>query len=277
MKKLIKLLILLTSISSFMVVGENTLSDKLEFIQKGIEYNIKQIQNIEIEFESILMGKENIRKIKGKFFLKDGNKALEGEIYENEELKDKFKVTYSNSIGKSLHYENIKKGIPCSGSILSSEPPEFVYNYPARLFLEIFGEDMVKVIKNGNLKLIGEEKLDGQDCFVLSGEVGKWKEYKIWIDYNRSYRPLRIELVYKPKNEKYYTVLIENIVLKKILDTWIPVYGEIKSDNPDIIPVKIKVLKVEINKEIPKEVFDIKYPPGTGINDKISGTSYYVK
>lgn len=274
MNKILKYIFFSAFLFSFTLNGETKDSEKLEFIQKGIEYNLQKIKNTVVKYEATF-GKQMNNEIKGTWWWENQKEALEAEIYIDRKLMNKFKVVFANSVGKSFYEGDQAKNIPPSGSILPTAPPEFTYCFPRKLFLKIFGENLINVINNGTAQLLGQEKIAGHDCFVLSGKVGEWREYKIWIDYNRDYRPLKIELFYKGKNEGFRS-LIQNIQLEKINNIWVPVYGEIDSKDPDIVPVKVRVKEIKVNVELPENIFDIEYPSGTAIDDKLLGTTYYI-
>lgn len=252
------LLFLLPIVYAVILNAETMTGQNLDSIRKGVETHLKEIKNAALQYQ--IFKKDSLHSA-GKLYLEGNKKALEKEIYKNGEIATHFKVTYVNPTGKSLYYNS---NLYHQGSIFKGEPPEFAYNNPCKLFMEVFRINIVEALQNRTCRLEGKEKINQDECYIVSGEINKDSKFRLWIAPEKDFRPLKMELKYG--RVKGFTLFIQNIKLQNIDGIWFPVYGEILTiGTGDEIPFVIKVIDAKLNKSLSHEIFDIKFPPGTTI------------
>lgn len=246
----------------------------LTFVQNGVSSHIQIIQTASMKYYTTIGSKGS--NFNGKWYLKGANiRALEASLNLISGEKSSFKVVEANQCRKSLHYDS--KG-RTQGAILSDEPAEFAYTNPGFLFLEIFRTNIVDVLKDKTAQYAGKETIDGQECYIITGQIRADRRYKVWIAPERDFRPLRIDLYYgKEGGQGSFMVGIHNIKLEKIDGIWFPIYADKTSTGAkDAVPVAIRISEVKLNKSIPDDVFDIKFPPGTRVVDSLLMIEYTV-
>jgi len=162
--------------------------------------------------------------------------------------------------------------------------------------------------------------VNGHRCFVVeASEIEespvtgvKGNDVRLWIDPERDYRILRIELYRnKPDPIRWKALVrrVDNIKLRQIDGVWIPVEGEFHNFRPRQVPaagltkedidkmtpeeallnidyelrplvpmrlVKIDPESVSVGKEIPTEKFTIQWPRGTDVWDDFRQFGYKV-
>ena len=165
------------------------------------------------------------------------------------------------------------------------------------------------------------ELVDGHPCYVIEAlgveydpelPTLSW-DVKVWIDYQRDFRPLKIEKYWGIEGRNRWKVLnqrVDNIRLEKVDGIWFPVEGisshftiketklpegmtdaefialspeerqqqaifEIEK-SPPACNVKIDPNSIEINKGIPPEKFTIQFPHGCRVYDEFAQIGYIV-
>ena len=241
--------------------------EALKFIQDGVASRAQIIKSASMKYEVIFSGKKDM-KINGQMWIDGTSKAMEVESYEYGKLNLRFKVVSSDSVNKSFYYGDPEKKEPNQGSILTAEPPEFVYPNPTHLFLYIFKTtNIVDALTNGTAQFEGKENIGDQECYIISGEISKYFKYRVWIAPDRDFRPLKIEHYYGEGKEGWKTAT--DIKLEKIDGIWFPTYAEmVPVGDEDVLPITIKVLEVELNKKLPDKTFDIEFPHGTWVSNE---------
>ncbi|MGB9677065.1 MAG: hypothetical protein ACPLZ9_00455 [Candidatus Ratteibacteria bacterium] len=150
-----------------------------------------------------------------------------------------------------------------------------------------------------NLK-ITEEILNGEGCYLLDfifvdeiiykGIKGKQVyKYSLWLNKNKGFLPVKkIETWLQDENsgKKYVEGITEVTEIKKFEDDriWFPIKakqdGKVYNEDGSIrthVLWEIKLETVEINKGIPDNFFEIKFPKGTKVWDERTGVTYEIK
>jgi len=279
MRRKIRCVLVLFFFYSPVVKCEIGRNGRLEFVQKGIEEHSRKIRTMYIQYE-VYLGTYEMVKQEGRWWMKGDKKALEVETFtkkepgsKNYDFHNKSKATFVNGVGKSFSKQVTETQKPPQGVIASGEPADFFTYTPYRFFMTIYWRDIVQVINNGTAQVLGREEIDKHDCFVVSGTIKNKGKYRLWVDYHRDFRPLKIETI-NEKNDPGSMFSIENIQLKETHGFWYPVYAELIACQPGLKkePLRIamiKITKVEINKEIDDTIFDLEFPANTVITNTL--------
>ena len=173
--------------------------------------------------------------------------------------------------------------------------------------------------ESDNVMLMPETKLiDGHECYFLevtvadsssahgSGSTAKSDKLHLWLDKNRDFRPLRIEL-YSDLEATKLRYTLEDIHLEKVGDTWLPMTGLWTVYTSKLVPQdgyaledlqkmlpeemekhgtiireardggiqKITLRKWEILDDIDDELFSIDFPEGAHVWDDFAQVDLY--
>ncbi len=101
-----------------------------------------------------------------------------------------------------------------------------------------------------NAKLIGSEKINGNDCYIIEYKQDK-ENRKIWIDKND------LVLVKSETTVKKDTMTVVYSDFKKIKNQWKMAYTIKNYHNDDLIST-VTVISLEINKGISDDLFNAK-------------------
>ncbi len=142
-----------------------------------------------------------------------------------------------------------------------------------------------QVLRNSATEFEGYEQVGGQRCAVLSrtptNHPGRaWKRaWKVWVDPERGYRPLRIQLYKGGILRRQY----DDIVLKEVGEgIWYPTGGTLKtywraetsqSGKPKAMYV-MTANQVKVNAGLPDAMFRDVFSPGIGVRDADTGERY---
>ena len=266
-------------------------ANKLEHIIEGIEFSESFLLNGRIELssrleiiddydkesgavtQSYLMNQDFIWIFKDKKWrieqqMKDSN----GNEYYNIQVFDGEKKTDLNV--------DIKMATISNDSRYASTMHGRMYGSPRHYMLGLFGrgtvsEDLKKCQK---VELIGTEKIDSIDCSVIKFVYDKKYSGSLWVAPSRGYRVIESD---------FHIGSIQCIRLARDLKewsegVWLPTRGSFRVNllkDGEVIPqvkVHFSVNNVELKKEISEDFFQLKFPPGTAVINKMTNTVYRV-
>jgi len=256
---------------------------KEEFIIKGWKYSLNKINSAECKYRV-----EGERKI-----LPDGE-LIKRKLYECEwkykNGKEVLKVKHFDEKGEiRLHNVFYFDGENSSiisfnkdekyGIILEGKAPQIFTFVPPSMFLFYFypGFFFEELISSSKIKIIKEERIKGEVCYVISIEKDIFKskvDILFWLSRDKGFLPIKIENIRKDNS------MITEISYIKVGDIWFPkkIVGwnrgkdEAKTGYTMVIYENIKV-----NEEINDEEFKVNFEPGAVIYDTRLGTSFEIK
>lgn len=169
---------------------------------------------------------------------------------------------------------------PGTGRIIKGKlHPAFEANFaPARLAFEVDGTEVswVQALRNGTCQIIGKEVIGGYLCHVLEGKITPedFRHYKVWIDTERGFMPLKIEINIKGGDE--IVAIYDSVVLQKYLENiWLPIEAAHHGRTPGYVE-KMTTQEIKINQGISDDFFVLKWKNGTGVWDEIIGTPFRI-
>lgn len=128
------------------------------------------------------------------------------------------------------------------------------------------------------------EMLNGVECVVVTLKYKDQVEYKVWLDPNRGFAVLQRDH-YIPKDYSKLWYRIRNLDFQDCGNgLWLPMktektkclykgYPEEQWGKTSLLST-FAVSKIQINEDLPDELFDIQYPDGTLIIDRVAGITY---
>lgn len=291
----VELILGLLLLNSGVILAEDNLS--LDFIIAGIknrEANLKSISgNFIIETET-----PGMQSIKAKvFWALSGNK--ERFDFNPFYLEEKGKQIPPTEIEKNNVYymQNAFDGEKTINFFVEQKTATIRYGRLYSLgsifspyylgLLKIEEEFLSSCLKlsGAESELIGSEKIDGSDCYVISFYVVRENhpippKNKIWIDVRRGFTPLK----YTSYNEQEKVGFIFSVSeLIQYGEIWFPQRASytaytVNSIGEQIIASKaiLSTEKLSVNEVVPDDVFTINLPSGTRVSDLISGINYLV-
>ena len=142
----------------------------------------------------------------------------------------------------------------------------------------IYGDTWEHALKTGTLDLKGTEAIDGHPCYVLEGRVSVLPDVgyagipvKVWIDPARGSAIVRLE-VYSEVNGRLDAFQSYDVLeMKKVApNLWAPVHVLFRHGK------EIVVKDITVNERLPEDLFTIKFPDGTKVQDDRRDRSYTV-
>jgi hypothetical protein len=138
------------------------------------------------------------------------------------------------------------------------------------------------MLREQNLVILHPEtrQVNGFDtvCVDFLQEYTKQVVGRIYFSIDHGYTPVRYEYIngFGTPNEKMLTVDVFS--LEQVDDgLWFPSSGTISSSNENRINMFQTIGKIIVNQGLENEDFDIKFPTGTRVYNKINDTEYVIK
>jgi len=145
---------------------------------------------------------------------------------------------------------------------------------PKRLTLEINGQPLTKVLRNGVPRIDGYEAVGALACVVVRDD-GRGLGYKAWFAIERGFAPLRIEVFTGDPRDA--VARYESYDLKEIYPgLWFPLRGVFYGRGGYVEELRIEEASIKVNDALDDGTFVLKWPTGTKIWDEIANVGYRV-
>ena len=140
----------------------------------------------------------------------------------------------------------------------------------------LVGKTLYEEIEGGKVAKV-QEKIDGHNCWKVERPrkgIRSSRTLRVWLDPDIGYCPRRLEVEYDggskmgPISFKNYRKLEGGV--------WFPMEMERVNVVGAGRQVVTKVQSIRVGREIPIEELEVKFPSGTHVEDKVSGTNYVV-
>lgn len=262
----------------------------VDFIAAGIEHNASLIKDITFNCKRVFDIK-NEKDNPYKEEMDEGEWIKKGdmEYWERIEQLNNLQIIFASTKGKTMTWikDLTHPEDPGYGEIIIGKGKFDMYISPIELAFGYFSSPKwPEVFRNGTAKLLGTESIDGNLCHIINCKRNpeeKW-EYKIWIDTERGFQPLKIQ---KISPDRGVTHWYDSIKLQEFIGgIWIPVKAtfhvaaqKVNVTSRSVPPIKIDYLPeseevrictdIKINQGIPDEQFIIEWTKGTSVWDRI--------
>jgi len=333
------LLIITCIIPAKSIVSAEEVTQSPQMILQKLIASENKIKDIQANFSAIIVEKNNFPNYNFNWGYAGGKEFMRGrENYTKTEDVDDNKIDHSTRIEMSFNGEKMftlrkdikasQAGLPSHGFIGHLDSSAFkAYLTPAVLLgfnLHEMGRlSLAEAIRQADSYSIEEqiETIDGHSCYVINvigvecdPEVENlcW-DAKVWLDYQRDFRPLRIEKYQSIPGKNRWKALskrIYQIKLRNFSGVWFPIEGvrthfsvkfkppkdftredakglSLKNFRERVAQIELENLQltrkmsvepnnVRINKGIPAEEFEVKFPFGCRVFDEFIQAGYTV-
>jgi len=179
------------------------------------------------------------------------------------------------------------------GAVKGLDIIHFLANLMPRILLgyRLF-ESLSDQLKKAEHCVCSEDKVDGRNCILIEAynipiEGTYSQNLKVWIDTERDYRPLKIEVYHNYYPNKPWSDLIrraDRIELEQVDGFWFPSSGYITYFRKGIIrkakirraPQLIKATNIRLNSQLDKSKFTFQFPDGCVVWDDFAKLAFTV-
>jgi outer membrane lipoprotein-sorting protein len=245
----------------------------LDYVITGIEYNISLVKDVKVDYLVEAQTGKDIAEHTCTWVSKGEKEYLETKMYVGGNLELRDEASFDGQKGMTLNHSGRNK----SGVISAEKPSPIVDRFnPRSLYGSVWHKDLITELKNGSVHLLPQESVSGVPCYVLQGKADEPGEfyYKIWIDPDRGFRPLRIEWLVNSR----LVARTSDITLSQVTkDIWFPtvVTREIFDSKGNLYETdRMTVNSISVNQGQPDDAFALKYESGTDVWDKIANVGY---
>lgn len=277
MNKLIKVFLLTLFVNLNFLFTESSTDLTLEFVTAGIKYNNSLIKSVKVEYDVYIIknGQKTTTKHKEIWIKKGDKEYLQTKRFRDGNLILFDEVAYNGQKGMTLLHSQHPK-IPDSGVIYTGKPLPLDERFTwGNLYQEIWQTDISRRLEKDTIISFSKDTQSEKTYYIIHGkDKDTGLGYRVWVDPKRSFRFIKIQHIGLKGNVVSEIYPIE---LKEFAGgIWFPVKAIIKDPDSGLVNECIAT-KIEINSEIPDEIFTLQYKKGTDIWDDSMKFGFTIK